>query len=75
LDRLDKMEERLKALAFMSSISGKDDHFHHFAKSFVVLLIDWRAFLRLSAVKTDCAGIQCDQEAARDDDVPYLRQL
>ena len=39
-DRLDKMEEWPKALAFLSSDSGKDDHFHHFAESFVVLLIN-----------------------------------
>ena len=39
-DRLDKMKEWLKALAFLSSVSGKDDHFHHFAKSFVVLLVN-----------------------------------
>ena len=34
------MEEGLKALAFLSSVSGKDDHFHHIAESFVVLLIN-----------------------------------
>ena len=39
-DRLVKMEECLKALAFLSSLSGKDDYFHHFAESFVVLLIN-----------------------------------
>jgi hypothetical protein len=33
------MGQWLKALAFLSSVSGKYDHFHHFAKSFVVLLI------------------------------------
>ena len=34
------MEEWLKALALLSSVSDKDDHFHHFAKAFVVLLIN-----------------------------------
>ena len=39
-DRLDKIGEWLKALTFLASVSGKDDHFHHFAESFVVLLIN-----------------------------------
>ena len=37
--RRDKMEEWLKGLTFLSSISGKEDYFHHFAESFVVLLL------------------------------------
>ena len=37
---MDKMEEWLKALTFLASVSGKDDHFRHYAKSFVVLLIN-----------------------------------
>ena len=32
-DRLDKMEELPKALAFLSSDSGKDNQFHHSAES------------------------------------------
>jgi hypothetical protein len=35
--RLDKMDEWLKALAFLWSISKKDEYFN-FARSFVVLL-------------------------------------
>ena len=70
-DRLDKMEEWPKALAFLSSDSGKDDHFHHFAESFVVLLINQERI----PLETDCAGLQCDQGAAGDDAVPHLRQL
>ena len=34
------MEECLKALAFLSSLSCKDDYFHNLAESFVVLLIN-----------------------------------
>ena len=37
---MDKMEEWLKALTFMASVSGKDEHFHHFTESFVVLQIN-----------------------------------
>ena len=39
-DRLDEMEEWLKARTFMASVSGKDEHFHHFTESFVVLQIN-----------------------------------
>ena len=34
------MEEWLKALTFMASVIGKDEHFHHFTESFVVLQIN-----------------------------------
>ena len=37
-DRLEKMEECLKALAFLSSHSCKDDYFLNLAASFDVLI-------------------------------------
>ena len=36
----DLMEECLKALDFLSSANGKDDHFHHFVESLIILLIN-----------------------------------
>ena len=42
--RLSRFEKRE---AFLSPLSGKDDYFHHFAESFVVLLIARREYLRL----------------------------
>ena len=73
VDRFEKRE------AFLSPLSGKDDYFHHFAESFVVLLITRREYLRLSArscsVEEDCAGLQCDLGAAGDDGVPHIRMV
>ena len=37
--RMDKVEEWLKALSFLSSVIGKEELIHHFAESFVVLLL------------------------------------
>ena len=34
------MEECLKALDFLSSANSKDDHFHHFVESLIILLIN-----------------------------------
>ena len=36
--RLDKVEEWLKALSFLSSVIGKVELIHHFATSFIVLI-------------------------------------
>ena len=38
-DKLGKMEEWLKALSFLSSMTGKADFINHFAESFLVLLL------------------------------------
>ena len=60
------MEEYLKALDVLLSANGKDDHFHHFSKSFVVLLINQKRIPEAVSyfVETDCAGLKCHQGAA-----------
>ena len=67
--RWDKMEEWLKGLTFLSFNSGKDDYdyFHHFAESFVVLLLEQEriseavSYLALWKQTVQCYSVVRDQ--------------